>query len=358
VSRTAPKAATGVSPDGERRKLLWRRAIHIMLIVVPIGVLGNVAFTLLATDREVLGALTEFPRHYLFLALVLAFVPWCTHTLRLVIWTRFIGHALTLRESFTVVVGTTLGGAASPTALGGGVFKWGLLMQRGVSPGAAASVTTLASVEDAIFFAIALPIAVLVTGAWQMPFLRAIVEQVETNLLAAVILVAVVVTLTWITLRILRLKRPARPDDLESEVPLRLRLWRRLRSAWWDARDVYEEIIRNGKGWFALSMVLTSIQWIARYSVITALAAFLGARVDVVLFFLLQWVVFTLMTMIPTPGATGGAEASFFFVFGPLLPAEIIGIATAGWRFLTFYAQLVVGSILFLFLYRRFRSRR
>ncbi len=357
MSTSTPEAASGARPEGERRKLLWKRAIHIMLIVVPIGVLGNVVFTLLATDREVLAALTEFPRHYLLLALVLAFVPWVTHTLRLAIWTRFIGHALTLRESFTVVVGTTLGGAASPTALGGGVFKWGLLMQRGVSPGAAASVTTLASVEDAIFFAIAIPAAIMVTGAWRMPLLRGIGEQIQANLPAALILVAVVVVLTWITLRILRLRGPAKKDPFE-EAPFHIRIWRRLRAAWWDARDVYEGIIRNGKGWFALSMCLAAIQWISRYSVIAALAAFLGARVDVVLFFLLQWVVFSLMTMIPTPGATGGAEASFFFVFGPLLPGEIIGIATAGWRFLTFYAQLTVGSVLFLFLYRRFRAAR
>ena len=82
---------------------------------------------------------------------------------------------------------------------------------------------------------------------------------------------------------------------------------------------------------------------------ITALAWFLApqAHVDPVLFFLLQWVVFTAMSVVPTPGGSGGAEAVFVLVYSALLPDAVIGIATAGWRFLTFYVQLALGSILF-----------
>ena len=55
--------------------------------------------------------------------------------------------------------------AVSPTAVGGGFFKWGMLVQRGVSPGAAASITTFPTIEDAIFFALALPAAVFWTAS-------------------------------------------------------------------------------------------------------------------------------------------------------------------------------------------------
>jgi uncharacterized membrane protein YbhN (UPF0104 family) len=84
--------------------------------------------------------------------------------------------------------------------------------------------------------------------------------------------------------------------------------------------------------------------------VATALVAFLGAPVDPVLFFLLQWVVFTAMMFIPTPGASGGAEAAFYLVYSALIPAGIIGLATAGWRFFTFYLQLGLGSLVFALL--------
>jgi glycosyltransferase 2 family protein len=69
-----------------------------------------------------------------------------------------------------------------------------------------------------------------------------------------------------------------------------------------------------------------------------------------VLFFFLQWVVFTALNFVPTPGASGGAEAAFVLVYSALLPASVIGIATAGWRFLTFYVQLALGSVIFTWL--------
>jgi hypothetical protein len=70
--------------------------------------------------------------------------------------------------------------------------------------------------------------------------------------------------------------------------------------------------------------------------------------VDPVLFFLLQWVIFTGMMFVPTPGASGGAEAMFYVVYQALLPAGLIGIVTALWRMLTFYLSLALGSVIFL----------
>ncbi|MFP4623671.1 MAG: lysylphosphatidylglycerol synthase domain-containing protein, partial [Gemmatimonadota bacterium] len=132
---------------------------------------------------------------------------------------------------------------------------------------------------------------------------------------------------------------------------------RRFRAAWVDARDVFLVILDRGKAQLALSLLLTAVQWGARYSVITALIAFLGAPVKPLLFWALQWVVFTLMTLMPTPGAAGGAEVTFAIVYGTLLPIGILGVATAGWRFLTFYLQVGLAAVLFPLLGRLARAR-
>ena len=73
------------------------------------------------------------------LAIALGLLPWLTNTLRLYIWARFLGHHLRLRDCFQMTLAVDLGSAISPTAVGGGFFKWGMLVQRGVSPGSAAS---------------------------------------------------------------------------------------------------------------------------------------------------------------------------------------------------------------------------
>ena len=107
-------------------------------------------------------------------------------------------------------------------------------------------------------------------------------------------------------------------------------------------------VLARGKTRFALTFVITAVQWSCRYSVATAVAYFLGAQVDPLLFFLLQWVIFTAMLFVPTPGASGGAEGAFAIVYSALLPPNTVGLATAIWRLLTFYFLLSLGSIIFM----------
>jgi hypothetical protein len=130
-----------------------------------------------------------------------------------------------------------------------------------------------------------------------------------------------------------------------------LRWWgrarRRLRRTLRDARTAFALIALRGKARFTLTLGLTAGHWIARYSVISALALFLGVPFDPVLFWLLQWVVFTMMSFVPTPGATGGAEVAFTAVYATLLPSGFVGLATAAWRLFTFYVPVALGAVLF-----------
>jgi glycosyltransferase 2 family protein len=333
----------------------FQKLFRTTMIVIPIGVLGNIVVSLLATDRDVLRSLHEFPRGYLLLAAVLGLVPWITNTLRMMLWTDLLGHRIRFRDGLQITLATDLGAAISPTAIGGGVLKWAMLVQRGLKPGAAASITTLPSIEDGVFFAIALPIAVVWTSAWHLPVFRAIGDQFQTHSGPIVGLAGLILFLLWLAVR-LALGGVAGMRVRRRGLGLAASVRRRLREAWADARDVFQLILVKGRWRFAVSLGLTAIQWGARYSVISALVAFLGAPVEPVLFWVFQWVVFTLMTFIPTPGALGGAEAAFFLIYSGFLPAEIIGLATAGWRFLTFYFQLALAAVLFSVL--QWRGRR
>ena len=333
----------------KRRASGLDRLFRTTRIIIPIGVLGNIVFSLLTTERSLLAAMASFPRGYLALAVLLALTPWLTNSLRLLIWGRFLGLPLKFRDAFQMTLAVDLGSAISPTAVGGNFFKWGMLVQRGMSAGAAASLTTFPMVEDAVFFAVALPIAILYTASWDLPVFQSLAERVEGNAAQAVLVALAIGFLTWAVVRVVLIGGLGHRTRTRS-VHLLARMRRKTRSTWRDAREVYRIIIRNGKSRFALSFTLTAIQWGARYSVISALAAFLGAPVQPVLFWMLQWVVFTLMTFIPTPGAAGGAEAAFYFIYSPFLPQGVIGLATAGWRFLTFYLQLGLASVIFFFL--------
>jgi uncharacterized membrane protein YbhN (UPF0104 family) len=46
------------------------------------------------------------------------------------------------------------------------------------------------------------------------------------------------------------------------------------------------------------------------------------------------------MIFIPTPGATGGAEATFFLLFEKQIPKDLLPLITSTWRFFMYYMML------------------
>jgi glycosyltransferase 2 family protein len=340
----SPTAGTDDPRGGFSRGL--DRIFRTSLILVPVGLLGNLAFAWYFTDRSYLSRIGELDRRYLYLAGLLALIPWFTNAIRLLVWTRFIGHRVSFRDTFRITLGAEVASSVFPTSSGGEVFRWGMMVQRGISKGEAASIVSLGYLEDLLFFATALPLAAYFSRAWQLPVFRlggtglkgdaAVTGGIILGLLAAL-------GILWRLILQGMFGQKARRFGVERTARTR----RRLRKTGRDFRQVWKMVVARGKARFALTFLVTAIQWSSRYSVATAVAYFLGAQVDPLLFFLLQWVIFTAMMFVPTPGASGGAEGAFAAVYSALLPPNTVGLATALWRMLTFYFLLSVGSIIF-----------
>jgi uncharacterized protein (TIRG00374 family) len=314
--------------------------------VLPLGVLGNIAFTWLGTDRALLQSLHVLPRTYLFAALALTLTPWITGSLRLLVWSRFFGHRIPLTELLRMTLVVDLGAAVSPTAIGGEAFRWGMLVRHGVKPGQAATLALMPKLEDGVFFMIALPAAIVWTSAWRLPVVASSTRLLSENVLTVIGIAGLIGVVAWLLTRAgLRGHAGARVRRVG------IRFWgrtrRRFRHTLRDARTAFAVIVLRGKARFALTLTFTALHWIARYSVIAALALFLGVPFDPVLFWLLQWVVFTMMSFVPTPGAAGGAEVAFTAVYATLLPSGFIGVATAAWRMFTFYVPVGLAALLF-----------
>jgi uncharacterized protein (TIRG00374 family) len=341
---TAPSAPTA---DAPRRGVL-DRLFRSALVLVPLGVVANIWWTWYATDHSVFARLGTLPRHYLALALLLGLFPWVTNATRMWLWGRFMGVPLTWRENLGVTLGSELASSVVPTSSGTEVMRWGIFVQKGVPQGRAISIVTLCWLQDSLFFALAIPASIVISRAWNLPVLRAIGRDARGKVAWIALVAAALifgVWLLWKALLIGGLGASPRRRGLRFTARMRRRTARTLG----EVREVRRMVVERGKGRFVLTWLITAVQWSCRYSVVTALAYFLApqAHVDPVLFFLLQWVVFTALNFVPTPGASGGAEAAFVLVYSALLPGEVIGIATAGWRFLTFYLQLGLGSVIF-----------
>ncbi len=329
--------------------LNFQKIFQKLLLIIPLGVLGNIIFSYLSTDQEIMDKLTDFSPGYFLLAVIMAFVPWFTHSLRIHVWIKFINKKVNFKNLLKIVIGTDLGAAFTPTAIGGGYIKIGMLMNYGLSTGRALSINTLGSIEDASFFIIALPTAFILSNSWNLPIIQDLLSQLNFTFLIKIfsgilILPGLIYFLFRINHSLLHKFRKHQIFKWFKKFKIKLvRVWK-------EFLEVYKLIGRRGKLLFVLNLFLAAIQWTLRYSVITVLLLSLNIHVNIIQFFILQWVVFSLLNLVPSPGAMGGAEAAFYFIYKTLVPTNIIGIATAGWRFLTFYMILGVAVIIFYFL--------
>lgn len=334
-------AETGSTPergigqtDTTARRLSWRR----LLWLVPLGLLGNLTYALLATDRQAMHAALDLNGRWLVVALLLAAAPILLNATRVWRWGRLLQPGWTWPSALRVVLIAEVGAAVTPTAIGGAPLKVAALARSGHGSAGALTMAALGSIEDALFITTAVPLAAIGSGllpqfletlgqalgaAWSRPAAALVVG-------AVVLLVGLVCLYRW------------RSTDLGARVRTGGRAWlTRL-------RESAVLVRRRGLPVLLGNVLLAGLQWTARLSILTALAAGLGAPLEPLRTAVLQWLCFTCMTMMPTPGAVGGAEAAFVLVFGPELPAALLPLCLAGWRLVTFYGPNAGGLLVLL----------
>ncbi len=322
--------------DQEKSTLNVRAILRRFIWVLPVTAAVSVGFTLVTTDGEQLLQLRNFALPFLAAAALLRLVPWVTKTLRLTNWLRFRGHPMSLGEAFRLTVTSELGSLISPTVVGGEPIKAGMLYARGISLGESTSLTTVEAVENITLYAIGAPILLFFVSRRVFRRLGAELSSQAEGGAAALsgvwlyLLIAVVLGAVATGLII------AKRRGLLTRLVVKLRLFGR------DFLRLYREMIRAGKLRFAGNLVLAAVHWAARYSVVTALAFSLGYQVDPLTVILLQWILFAVMMVVPTPGASGGAEAAFLILFSGILPAEAIGTILIGWRFVDYYLVSII----------------
>ncbi|MFP4113807.1 MAG: lysylphosphatidylglycerol synthase transmembrane domain-containing protein [Spirochaetota bacterium] len=320
----APKPTSGFNARSVVRKILW---------ILPVSVAVSVIIAILLTDTSELLTLRRFAAGYFILAAGLRLVPWITKTLRLMNWMDFLGHPFSFRKGLQITVMSELGAAVSPTLVGGEPVKATMLYGHGVSLGEATSLTSIAAVEDLTFYLVGMPVAFVLASAFRIARVGELVtDQFVEGWWVYAVAGTVVLAIVAAALVIRRTK--ALP---------RFRV--RVRRFWHEFKRLYREMIRRGKNRFLVNLLLAAIHWIARYSVVSALALSLGYEVNVFAVVVVQWLVFAAMAFIPTPGATGGAEGIFLLVFATILPGETIGTILIGWRFLDYYLVAILALI-------------
>jgi len=117
-------------------------------------------------------------------------------------------------------------------------------------------------------------------------------------------------------------------------------------------------VMRRGKAMALANLALALTQWLARFSIAGLVLAGFGEGWHPALYWLLQYLVQSISSVVPTPGGVGGAEAGFLLLFAPFVSAGSLVPAMSAWRLLFFYLPLAVAALTFFALHRAARRAR
>jgi len=324
--------------------IITKANLKKLFILIVIGIVANLIFVLYKSDANLLNHLCKLKIYHFGIIILFVFLYWSGHALRLMIWTRFLDTPMSFKDGYQIAAFTDLGAAVTPTLIGGGPVKLGLLMQKGISAGKAGFLTILGGTEDTIMYISAIFLSVY--------FAHESADKIASSVLSTLrqhwwkVIIGVII---FIIVR--RLLRSFEALQLRNLIPLRYKkayvnFIKGFQTALSEMLDCLKLILREGKLRFVLSFSILLLQWTMKFSILFVLLHAFGLKLDTVITYLNQWIVYLSMMFIPTPGATGGAETLFYYIFSDLIPESLLPIVTTLWRFGTYYLFLILAVLL------------
>ena len=227
--------------------------------------------------------------------------------------------------------------AVTPTTAGGSALSMIFLNREGLTLGHATSLTMVALMLDELFIAIACPLLILFVPVGEL-------FGFTTGHLASATRTAFWVVyggVCGITLLLYgsAFVWPHKIAFVINKV-FSLRWLRR----WHDqAEDTGRNLVSAGRdlrsrrlGWWLEAMAATAISWVSRFLVVNALFIGFAPLASQAVVFGRQFVVWTLLTVSPTPGGSGISEWLFANFYGDLLASGSMTIVIAViWRLMT-----------------------
>lgn len=274
---------------------------------------------------------------------------WLVEALRVWLILRILGERLPIWGVFQVNMGAAFLSAITPLGAGGPPAQAYFLSQEGVGPVKSAMVVTLRLFFTVLFFALVTPIVLILYQASVpvSPLVRLLV------LVAAAALVATCAGFFYL------LWRPPVVWKVVKAAIGFLRFLRLARRAGGWPERVSHDMARMrdslSLGWgrgllpFAGVFLLTVAYWALYFSVAPLLLAGFGFSVPYLRALVRLVVLYFVMSYVPVPGGSGVAEIGLASLFAGLVPAGILPVFVAWWRFFTYYLTALVG---WLFLWR------
>jgi uncharacterized protein (TIRG00374 family) len=316
-------------------------------IGIAISAATILIFALIYGPANLVRAISSLPStFYLFFLAAIAlhiasFIFWA---LRIKILSRSNGYKISFVKSFITVISSLFAASITPGYVGGEPVRIKKLSDYGEPVGTATAIALGERGFDSIFFVGVFAFVILsglevLTGDLR---LIAIIGFILLVLFLLFILASMgVVSLMnrikgWVERMVKRF------DKSEKKYVERL-------PKFFEHVETYasssKEIFLKHPGALVLGVVTTSLLWVSDFMVPVMLILGFGYAPNIIDVIFIQ-VLLVLISLIPvTPGSAGIMEVLMIATFSPFLPNGGIVAFVLIWRFITFYLNLIIGSL-------------
>ncbi len=252
---------------------------------------------------------------------------------------------LSWRSSLRVTMLCEFTSTITPTSVGGGTLSMIFLNREGINWGHATTITMTTLFLDELFFVITCPLIVLFFSS---DSLFGFADKTFTHNLQILFWVIYIAIAVWTLLLFVGIfvKPKFIRNMLMSIFSCKL-LYRWKNGVDELSSNMFTASIRlksRSKRWWTKSFVATSVSWLSRYLLVNALFWGLYPAADQIVVFVRQFIVWTILTVSPTPGGSGVSEYLFNVYYGDIIAggAMILMLALL-WRIFSYYIYIILG---------------
>ena len=258
-------------------------------------------------------------------------------------------HELNWESSIYVIILWEFASAITPSVVGGTTIVVLVLMKEGIKFGKALAYVMLTSILDNLFFLLMSPVALIYSKDELFPQVEDMqVPMGDSIQVLFLVSYALIAAYTLIMIYALLIRPRGFKWFLVKLGSIGfLKRWRYTMSNHGDEVILASQQLRNkGVKYWAIILSMTFFVWCARYAMLNCLvAAFveLSWSTHLLIFSrnLMMWIV---MLVSPTPGASGAAEFFFAQFFAEFL-GDYTFVTNILWRLLSYYPYLLLGAI-------------
>ncbi len=340
-----------------------KRFLKGLVISLVIGIIVILIITFVTTNQNTWISLSYVNKEYLFVAFVLMVFAAVIDALRIKMTVEAVNEKITFPEALKVYYISNFAGGITPFFSGTlptQIYLFNKNIKNKMTLGKATMVATIMPLIKTLVFSIFTPIIFF-------GFKRTITNY--TILSAILINGAILISLFFLFLFILTVRYPEKMIGIIFKIqhlPCILKFSKKETISHFFDRVILEikefhksfSLLKGNWIKLLLSTFYTIIFWSTFFLVAPMLLWGFNLNFNFFHVLVMQVIFYFILPFMPTPGGSGSAEVGFASLFSFFVPLHLLGLFIGAWRFIAFYFNLSIGTIVLLVEIKKLKKKK